>query len=282
MTTTVINNTDSSTDRHLPPLPHRWLWLIRGFRRYVRRYLARHFHAVRLSRGGSPWPLPTDLPLLIVLNHPSWWDPLLGVFLSSFLPHYEHFAVIDNKALKRYPFLQRLGFVGIEPDTYRGAVTFLRYGQAILSRDRHVLWVTAQGRFADVRQRPVQLQAGVAHLATRMNKGWIVPLALEYPFWTERTPEALVRIGTPLAVDPTQRLAPAEWLQLVTAALTQTMDQLATESISRDEQQFTTLLRGHCGVAGWYGRWQRVRSWLRGQRYQPEHAAIMRPPNPAP
>ncbi len=257
-------------------LPERWPWLIRGFRRYVRWYLAKHFHAVRLDRSGEPWPLPTDEPLLVVLNHPSWWDPLIGVFLSGWAADYEHFAAIDAAALQRYRFFARLGFFGVTPRSYRGAATFLRYGLTILSQPRRALWVTAQGRFADVRQRPVQLEAGVGHLAARLRRGWVVPLALEYPFWTERTPEALVRVGPPLAIGPRAGQGPRVWLAEVAAALTQTMDALAVAAQSQDVQRFTTLLAGRAGTGGWYDRWQRLRHWLWGRRYDPAHAAVMR------
>ena len=58
---------------------------VRGFTRYVRRYLRRHFHAVRLVRAGRP-EAPAEGPLVIVLNHPSWWDPLVGAVLAGLFP----------------------------------------------------------------------------------------------------------------------------------------------------------------------------------------------------
>jgi len=62
--------------RPAPPLPRPSPLIVRWFRRYARRYLARHFHAVRLARQTLP-----DLgagPTLIILNHPSWWGPAGG------------------------------------------------------------------------------------------------------------------------------------------------------------------------------------------------------------
>jgi 1-acyl-sn-glycerol-3-phosphate acyltransferase len=220
--------------------------------------------------------MDSSLPLLVVLNHPSWWDPLIGVFLSGLLPQYEHFAFIDAKALGRYRFLSRLGFLGIELDTYRGAADFLRYGISLLSRPGHAVWVTAQGRFADVRTRPLTLEPGVGHLAARLNQGLILPVALEYPFWTERTPEALIRIGTPLAIEsaPSGRSA-QEWTEIITKALEQTMDALAAEAIRQQAERFATLLSGRTGVGGWYESWQRVRAFFKGETYRPEHASIM-------
>jgi 1-acyl-sn-glycerol-3-phosphate acyltransferase len=258
--------------------PRPWPWLIRGFRRYVRRYLARNFHALRLSRTSSS--LPTDrAPVLIVLNHPSWWDPLVGVFLSGLWPLYEHYAIIDARGLNRYRFFARLGFLGIELGTYRGAARFWRYGLAILSQPQRALWVTAQGRFADVRERPIRLEKGAGHLAAHLRQGWVVPIALEYTFWTERTPEILIRIGPALNVADLNPLTPQEWSVRIATALTQNMDTLASEAISRNAELFETLLTGRSGVGGWYERWQRLRAFFRGERYQPEHATILTAPS---
>jgi 1-acyl-sn-glycerol-3-phosphate acyltransferase len=214
--------------------------------------------------------------LLIVLNHPSWWDPLIGVFLSGLLPQYEHFAFIDAKALGRYRFLSRLGFLGIELDSYRGAADFLRYGITLLSRPGHAVWVTAQGRFVDVRTRPVHLEAGVGHLAARLKQGLILPIALEYTFWTERTPEALIRVGTPLAIEPGISRSAQQWLEVISETLTQTMDALAVEAISQQEKHFQVLLSGRTGVGGWYESWQRLCAFLRGKTYNPKHSSVMR------
>jgi 1-acyl-sn-glycerol-3-phosphate acyltransferase len=220
-------------------LPKRWPWLIRGFTRYVGRFLRKNFHAVRLSKSGAVVPADGS-PLLVVLNHPSWWDPMVGTALSDLLPTYAHYAAIDAAMLKVYRVFSRLGFFGIDMESLNGARTFLQTGTAILSHDRHAVWVTAQGRFADVRLRPLGLKPGVGHLAARLERGWVVPVALEYAFWNARRPEALVRIGKPM---PLGEGGPSrEWSVRIEAALAETLDRLNTEAMTRDESLFTTLI----------------------------------------
>ena len=65
-------------------LPHRHLWLVRLFQWYARRYVRKHFHAVRLSKFGQMVPTSNE-PLLIVLNHPAWWDPMICTVLAYFM-----------------------------------------------------------------------------------------------------------------------------------------------------------------------------------------------------
>lgn len=252
-------------------LPRRWSWAIRGFRWYFRRYVRKSFHAVRLAKDGAPFP-PADEPVLIVLNHPAWWDPLVGVVLSSAYAARDQFAAIDAAALTQYRIFGRLGFVGVDTTTLRGAANFLKIGETILSEPNRVFWVTAQGRFVDVRERPLNLRSGVGHLAARLSRGVVVPLALEYAFWEERTPEALARYGDPIRVADHPDLDGKAWTRLIEAGLTRTLDALNADAMSRDPGRFDTVLGGASGVGGVYDLWRRAKAFVRGERFDPSHA----------
>lgn len=260
-------------------LPRRWHWLLWMFRRYSVRYVRRHFHTLRVSRSSAPFPVATE-PVLIVMNHPAWWDPLIGLVLSRGFADRDQFAAIDAVAVNRYGFFKRLGFVGVDTASLRGAAGFLRVGRTILSEPGRVFWVTAQGRFTDVRERPLNLKSGVGHLAARLDRGAVVPLAIEYTFWTERTPEALVRFGEPLRVADHPGLNGKAWTQLIEESLTQTLDRLNAETISRDPARFTELVSGRVGVGGVYDLWRRFKSWVRGRRFDPSHEAATRKDRP--
>lgn len=272
-------STARASASEVAPLPVRWHWLIRGFRKYAARYVRKHFHAVRLSKSGAAFPT-TDEPLLVVLNHPSWWDPLVGLLLSGDLPDRDHFAAIDAVAMQKYRFFTRLGFVGVDTESLRGAAEFLRTGSAILAHPRTAFWVTAQGRFTDVRERPLALQSGVGHLAARMTGGTVLPIALEYTFWTESTPEALVRVGEPLRIVDHPGLRGKEWLALIEAALARNLDALAAEAMRRDPALFRELLSGRSGVGGVYDGWRRLKAWVRGRKFDPSHEAATREAKP--
>lgn len=233
---------------------------------------------MRLAKASAA--LESEGPLLVVLNHPSWWDPLVGLVLSEALAGRDQFAAIDAAAVSQYRFFARLGFVGVDPASFRGAADFLRVGRLILGEPNRVLWVTAQGRFSDVRERPLGLRSGVGHLAAGMTRGAVVPLALEYAFWEERTPEALARWGDPLRVADHPGLDGKAWTRLVEAALTRTLDGLNADARSRDPERFTTVLGGAAGVGGVYDLWRRARALVRGERFDPSHAAAARKERP--
>ena len=193
--------------------------------------MRRHFHAVRISVTG-PVPELSRRPVVIVLNHASWWDPLIGLILTERMPAWRvHFAPIEGQGLAQYRFLERLGFFGIDTGTTRGGLTFLRTSLAILKAPESMLWITAQGEFVDVRARPIALKEGIGHLAHRLTDAVIVPLALEYPFWNDRCPEALVRFGPPIVVEAGRDRPAAEWTAAVEEALLETQDYLGNEAL---------------------------------------------------
>jgi 1-acyl-sn-glycerol-3-phosphate acyltransferase len=252
-------------------LPRRNAWLFRLFRRYCRRYLARNFHAVRLSREGL-LPDRGPGPLLVVMNHPSWWDPLIGLILTELLPSWRtHYAPIDEQGLSQYPFLERLGFFGVELGSTRGSWNFLRRCQTILSQPEATLWITPQGRFADPRERPIRFRQGIGHLVLRVPQVAILPIAVEYPFWNDRFPEALIRCGPAIEASKEPELTAQEWTARLEQGLTETMEHLAREACQREPRAFLTLLGGSAGVGGVYDAWRRFRARLGGKAFVPEH-----------
>ena len=101
-----------TNDARLPDRSHRLFGL---FRWYVRRYVGRHFHAVRVSRSGPLPDLPRG-PVIVVLNHPSWWDPLIAVLLTASMPAGRvHYGPIEAVGLDQYRFLVASGSSASRP-----------------------------------------------------------------------------------------------------------------------------------------------------------------------
>lgn len=253
------------------PVRLRHRGLVAFFSLVMARQMASSFRAVRLAKPGLP-DLPPDRPVVVFSNHPSWWDPAFVIVLHPRLfPGRQGYGPIDAAMLSRYGFFRHIGMFGVEQDSPRGAALFLSTSRAILSDPRRMLWITAQGRFADPRERPLMLRSGIAHLMARMPEAVALPLALEYPFWSEKRPEALACFGA--ALDGRLGGDARDWALRLETALTETADRLAGLAQARDPQGFTNLMAGRSGVGGIYGLWQHVRSLARGERHSPDHIA---------
>jgi len=244
--------------------------LFRLFGWYLRWwYFRRHFHAVRVSRAGLP-QVPVGCPLIVYTNHPSWWDPALFILVSRILLRSRRgYGPMEQDALGRYGLFRRFGVFGIDTESRRGAARFLEVSTHVLSDTGNALWITAEGAFTDARQRPVRLRPGLAHLARRIPGAVLLPMAVEYTFWNERQPEALMRFGTPITAGRDHDIA--AWTTLLEDGLAGTMDALAQDSLTRNPALFQTLLERRGGVGGIYDLWRRGRAWAGGRPFDPSH-----------
>ncbi len=239
------------------------------FTRYTRWFLRRNFHGLHLLRLTHLEKLE-GLPLLICLNHPSWWDPLIGLYLSQrFFLKRRHAAPIAADGLAKYKIFDRLGLFGIRPNSRQGAVRFLEIGRAVLSLPDGAFWVTPQGAFTDVR-RPIEIEPGCGHLVRHVERFGMLPVALEYSFWNERFPEAFACFGEPVVACGGDRTA-SEWNALFARSMQETVNALSRRVQSRDSSAFESLLEGSAGVGGVYDLWRAAKARLQGKNWQPEH-----------
>jgi 1-acyl-sn-glycerol-3-phosphate acyltransferase len=179
---------------------------------------------------------------------------------------------MDAEALEKYGILRRIGIFPVEMKTARGAVQFLRTGEAILKAGG-VLWVTPQGRFCDPRERPLEFKAGMAALAARVaassGECTLLPLAIEYPFWDERLPETLLAFAAPVRVVAGED---AEAVQArAVAALEEAMEEMSRRAMSRRAEGFEVLAEGSLGTGGFYALGKRAKAWVTGRPYVAEH-----------
>ena len=70
---------------------------------YVRWYIRRHFHALRLLGGDRP-SLDGE-SVTIYTNHPGWWDPLIFLSVADVLyPKRLNYGPIDSASLGKYRY----------------------------------------------------------------------------------------------------------------------------------------------------------------------------------
>ncbi|MEZ0169172.1 lysophospholipid acyltransferase family protein [Microvirga sp. TS319] len=236
-----------------------------------RRYFTRHMNALRIAGWGQPMVAPKG-PLIVYSNHPSWWDAAIYILAADRLfPDYESYAPIDAGMLKRYGIFRRIGAFGIDPGSRRGAADFMKASARILSSPDRALWIAAQGRFADARERPLGLKPGIARLIEISPDCTVIPLAIEYGFWLERGAEAFIAFGNPMRSADLRELPRPARLQRLDGELASVLDRLSEDVKARDPARLRTLLEGRAGIGGIYDGWRRLTSTLRGRAFDPSH-----------
>ena len=248
--------------------------MLSAFLRYIQWSLKRHFHLVHLATGGGPPQIDPEHPFIVYLNHASWWDPLLMLWLGARLyPGRHQYGPMDAAQLERYSFFKRLGVFGVRQGGGMSARSFLRNSESLLRQPGTMLWLTPQGRFADIRERPVRFAPGLAHLATRLPHSIFIPLAFEYSFGQERHPEIFIRFGAPqkgnqLGTDVLSTRAALE------RSMETNQDALKDAVCLRTPDSFTPLLSGQGGASLPYDLWRKFKAAISGSSVNLNHGNL--------
>lgn len=258
--------------RVTPNLPVSKKWLVDGFCWYTKRMVAKHFTSfgVQIERAQLD-AIPDEAPIIVFVNHPSWWDPITAMLLrEAYLPNRTFYAPIDSIALEKYRIMAKLGFYGLRMKSLEGTSEFLSVTKLLLQAPNVSLWITPEAQFCDSRDYSQPLMPGLSHLATKIPSARFVPLALEYPFWNESRPQIFARLGTPIWSEAP--LSKSEWNERLTAGLRSAQRELSESVVSRDPSRFSYLIAGRSVRLSWYDYGRSWNAWLRGKPFDPRHA----------
>ncbi len=203
--------------------------------------MRRAFHTVRMthcSRAVLERLATGDRPALILLNHASWWDPILALMLwLEFFPARSPYGPIDRDELQRFGILKKVGLFGIDPDDPASMTAMREYLVELAARDpRLALVVTPQGHFADVRDEIVA-RPGAAAMAATLAPDRAVSVAVEYGLWVDQKPEIFVR-AVEIDASATSTLG---WHRRITEAMRANQAALAPLVRARDASAFEPL-----------------------------------------
>jgi len=238
--------------------------IIRFFAVWIARMLRKDFHAVLAGRGTAEMlaSFNSDTrPLIVLMNHSSWWDPLIGLYLArTLLPARPVLGPMEAEQLAKFSFFRKLGIFGIDPDHPEAMNTLVNHAATTFAkRPATAFWLTPQGEFTDVRT-PVRLRPGAAAVAARLDAQHplgcrCVVIASELVFWTDRRPELLLNLRA-IDDDAGRRASTLGWTRAMTQTMQAAADDLATHARARDSSAFDVLLGSGDGRINWlYNLW---------------------------
>lgn len=232
----------------LPPIParHSRLGDALVYWGLVRSALWSHFDRVWIKLDGG---IPHAGPLIVYMNHPSWWDGYMAFVLNRVVlrSRFQGFAMMEEAQLRRYRFFSWSGAFSVHRQDARSAMRSVAYiGRVLAERRARCLYVFPQGEITPNDRRPLEIFGGVAHVVRRCGGATLWPIALRYEFGGEQRPEAFLRAGAPHYAPPTANSH--ELTADISARLTAACDALRQEYISGDLGGYRTLLRGRTGT----------------------------------
>ncbi|MEO0511896.1 MAG: lysophospholipid acyltransferase family protein [Planctomycetota bacterium] len=219
------------------------------------------FAGVRVVRGSPDVLAALDVvrgPVIVCMNHASWWDPLLGILIwSRSFPSRGGVSPIDLDQFRKFKIFAKLGLFGIAPDHPGASRAFEAYVSQHFADDaKPTLYLTPQGRFTDVREA-IRIRPGAAAIASKHPGAKVVSVAAEYAFWGEQKPEVFVRA---VEIDAPETPSRGNWQRAITATMQSNADELARLVIQKDAGPFDNLIETKtAGVHPLYNAWLRLR-----------------------
>lgn len=236
----------------------------------VRPAIWSHFARVWLRVEG-PIPSPADGPLILYLNHPSWWDGYMAIVLNRMVlgNRFQGFCMMEEKELRRYGFFTWVGAFSVNRQDARSAMGSVAYiGRMLAERRDRALAIFPQGEITPNDRRPLTIFSGMAHVARRAGGATLWPIALRYEFRGEQRPEAFIRAGpahhAPADLDPRALTAVAG------VRLTAVCDALRDGVNSGTLEGYRVLLRGRPGPDKLFDAARALLPGSAGERYRRE------------
>ncbi len=184
--------------RERRPEPLRSPHLLRVVRWWARRELGRSFDGLYVGGLEAAQQLCHAHPTLVVTNHASWWDALVGIALDEALGT-AGYALMDAENLCRISLFTRLGGIPLDRQSPARLRAGLRAAAALLDRPGRAVWILPQGHHRPAHLRPLGFQPGVRLLARLAPQAAVLPVGLQYAFGETHRPVAYACFGTSLS-----------------------------------------------------------------------------------
>lgn len=206
------------------------------------------------------------------MNHSSWWDLLIGMWLAEKLPDWTHYGVMDSVQLERYSIFKKMGVLGADRSSREGIRSFLNNAKTLLMPGSRALWITPQGEICSSRKRPIVLQNGLGHLMHALGRSEIIYVSVHYEFMTERLPDIFISISNPVTYDE-PATPPKRLTQKIAVQMEAQLDELQRAVMNVEDGKFRKLLSGGAGTTLIYDIYRKAAARIQGKEYLPEHNA---------
>jgi 1-acyl-sn-glycerol-3-phosphate acyltransferase len=161
------------------------------------RWLARRaFHTISARGIEMLRNLPADRPVIIFCNHTNWWDAVMIYLLTREMKHKACYCMMEEKQMTHYRFFAWLGAFSVDLSSPIRSAAALRYAQRLLQVNETAIFIFPQGRICR-RNEMIEVKPGTEYLAKSAPRAMLVPLAMNYEFFREDRPNALIEVGQP-------------------------------------------------------------------------------------
>jgi 1-acyl-sn-glycerol-3-phosphate acyltransferase len=143
---------------------HHW-FLYPFFVWYSWMRMKRHFKKIHIAGTVSE----TELPVLIISNHFSWWDGFFIASLNRKKFHKKFHVMMLEDQLKKNWFFQYTGAFSVRKNS-KSIIESLTYAVELLQNPGNLITYFPQGQFESINQKKLHFEKGVEWLLKNLKK----------------------------------------------------------------------------------------------------------------
>lgn len=209
---------------------------------YDQNLLRRRFHSFEVSGLDFLLNKTSNLPLIIYCNHSSWWDGLVA-FQISYETGLQSFIMMEEKQLRKLFLFRLLGAFSIVRDKPREALKSINYSADLLKNTpQNTLWIFPQGEILPNDLRPLKFYNGLAKIVEKVGICATISLSMRYEFLGEFKPRIFVKIREPEIISQNESINIKKLSEMLSTRLTENLDSLKRDIISRDFSNYKNLI----------------------------------------
>lgn len=162
------------------------------FERYTKWSLKRRFKHLWVKQEYHP---NADSRTVYFLNHNSWWDGLIPLYLNENFFHQKARALMEDRQMRQYTFFSKIGAFSINLEDPKASISSLRYAVDSMKRDHACLFIYPEGTITPVSENEPNFRKGLAWLYQNLDDIDFVPIAIYCHTLRSSKPELYLSIG---------------------------------------------------------------------------------------
>ncbi|MFN1833811.1 lysophospholipid acyltransferase family protein [Balneola sp. MJW-20] len=132
------------------------------------------------------------------LNHHSWWDGLIPLYLNKKYFHQKARAIMEDTQMVEYGFFSKIGAFSIDLSDPRKSIRSLRYAKESLVRENSCLFIYPEGRMTPLSYEQPTFKPGLVWLYKETEGVDFVPVSVVTNSYRFPKPELYIHVGNPI------------------------------------------------------------------------------------
>ncbi|MBF0253793.1 MAG: lysophospholipid acyltransferase family protein [Candidatus Omnitrophica bacterium] len=254
-------------------IPHQKnAWVTRWFSGLAESKLRKNFRRCSLTQTSVIPDFEPGVPILGLVNHTSWWDALMGMYMARRVFRKDFYGVFAAEELRRYGIFRLVGCYGLDRSDPRDFKPFLKYTREILSGKSAILWIFPQGELMSHDDSPMKFKTGFAHIARQFPRVHLLKINLFYDFWVDSKPEIVIDVLPLETVVPRKEPGFVDELTDGTAReMSERLEAVRRIVRERDSAALKELFRREHGANFFYDFYRGLKALVRGERFRRAH-----------